>query len=399
MTVKCDFEYLGVEEKTGRHLYRCRFCDKSKTFSKNHDAKIITGECGPNLLQRSTNFVVAGAKHLATGAKTVSQEIIDQRFAICQACPGGFYDAERERCIHKRCGCGVTSKKGLLQKLSWADQACPERYWTRVVPEAPPVVKTAEFTEPVRRNFIMHIWPVSGHGAWQWNCDQILQRASLFNGKRVVAIVTSKETDSAEAVKEYLCDFTDEFIVLPNNPTLREVLTFVPMLEKVQSTEPNEVTFSCHAKCVRHRVGVDDPRTPIFRWTQVMYESCLDYWPVVREQLTTKAMTGDFKRYGEFKTTGNHRWHYSGTFYWFRNRDVFSRNWRNIDQQWFGTEAWPGLMFRGDETGCLFMDNADDVYQQHYWTEKIEPAWEEWQRINQDAHQQGVLPSAPSSEA
>ncbi len=247
-----------------------------------------------------------------------------------------------------------------------------------MAPTEPDPIEPVTFAQPVRRNVQMHIWPVKNAGAWQWNCDQLMQRADMFNGRRVVAIAKSREADPPEAVKEYLSDFTDEFIVLPNSKKLREVVTFVPMLERMESLDPNEVTFCCHSKCVRHRIGIDNPGSTIFRWTNLMFETCLDYWPLVEQQLRTFGMTGSFKRYGEFRTRGNHRWHYSGTFYWFRNNDVFRRNWRYIDRRFFGSESWPGHMFRPEETGCLFADNADDLYQHDYWHGTIEPMYEEW---------------------
>lgn len=243
-----------------------------------------------------------------------------------------------------------------------------------------PPIESVEFVEPVRRNFMMHIWPVAGFGAWQWNVEQVLKRAELFNGRRVVAIATSKETDSADAVKEMFRDFTDEFIVVPNNKSLREVITFVPLLERFESANPNEVTFCCHGKCVRHNIGVEESGSTIFRWTQAMYETCLDYMPLVMEQLRTKAMTGSFKRHGMFKTRGNYRWHYSGTFYWFRNADVYRRNWRYIDKKFFGSESWPGLMFKPDETDCLFLDQTQDLYNFDYWTSVVQPALDQWKQ-------------------
>jgi len=235
-------------------------------------------------------------------------------------------------------------------------------------------VEPVEFVEPVRRNFMMHIWPAEEGGAWRWNCDHVLSRAELFNGRRVVAIATGRHTDPPEAVQEYLGDFTDEFIVMPNDPKLREVVTFVPLLERMESTDPNEVTFCCHSKATKNKLSPSHVGTTIFDWTRTMYETCLDDWPTVRDALTAHAMAGSFKRYGQFTTRGNHRWHYSGTFYWFRNRDVFRRNWRFVDQRFFGTESWPGHMFRPDETACLFMDNVNDLYQKEYWDSVIAPA-------------------------
>jgi hypothetical protein len=79
------------------------------------------------------------------------------------------------------------------------------------------------------------------------------------------------------------------------------------------------------------------------------------------------SMAGAFRKFGQFTTPGNHRWHYSGTNYWFRHDDVFSRDWQKLDQHFFGTESWPGRMFKPEETACLFADNAGDAYKQHYW--------------------------------
>jgi hypothetical protein len=237
-----------------------------------------------------------------------------------------------------------------------------------------PNVETID-TSNLIRNFQMHIWP-SRNGAWQWNCDQVMERASLFNGRRIVSIATDKDSCSAGEVREYLKDFTTDFLEFSNDPSIREVVSFVPMLERQQSLDSNQVTFSCHSKIARHHVDEHTEDSTLYRWTSVMYETCLDHWDLVKEQLATKAMTGAFKRYGMFDTFNNHQWHYSGTFYWFRNRDVFNRDWRTVDQFFFGTESYPGLMFHPDDTGCLFADYSDDLYSLEYWNEEIQPQLE-----------------------
>lgn len=223
------------------------------------------------------------------------------------------------------------------------------------------------------RNFQMHIYPVR-NSLWKWNCDEVLRRASLFTGKRIVAIATDAKTDSAWEVKEYLKDFTDTFIEVTNDPKQREVLTFIPMLEMIESLEG--VTFCCHSKGVRDQQPADRNQA-IRLWTQAMYDTCLDYWPVVESILSQKAMAGSFRRFGQFRTPGNNRWHYSGTFYWFRNRDVFLGNWRHVDEGFYGTESWPGLMFTGEQTGCIFLDDAKDMYDIKYWN-TITPALNQW---------------------
>lgn len=235
-----------------------------------------------------------------------------------------------------------------------------------------------EFDGPVRRNLLMHIWPSKGWGAWQWNCDQILRRATLFNGRRIVAIATSADADPPEAVQEYLRDLDAEFIIVENDREYREVVTFLPLLGRVASEDRNDVTFYCHSKGCRHRATPDEPRTTVFRWTEAMYEVCLDDWPAVAEALQASAMAGAFRRHGMFALPGNHRWHYSGTFFWFRNQDVFTRGWNRVDQRRYGAEAWPGRMFKAEETSCLMLDHCQNMYSLPYFDNVVQRAWDAW---------------------
>jgi hypothetical protein len=217
----------------------------------------------------------------------------------------------------------------------------------------------------------MHVWPTEGCTAWRWNCDQVKKRASLFNGKRVIAIAQGGGTEDADIVKAYMQDFTDQFIVVQNNPKIREGASFPLLLEQVSNFSDNSFTFYCHAKGARHRGGFGNDGSTLHKWTSTMYEKCLDNWDIVKSALEQKAMTGCFKRYGNFKTPGNNRWHYSGSFYWFRNKDVFSRNWRKIDNMFFAVESWPGHMFTAAETHCLFVDHCEDLYNLEYWNSII----------------------------
>lgn len=226
-------------------------------------------------------------------------------------------------------------------------------------------------------NVLYHVMPWAGRGIWQWNLDQLLRRIVLFNGRRVMAISTGPNCDPPEAVMQHTKGHGFEFIVRENVPKLREVVTFLPLLEIVQSLNPNEVTFYAHAKGVTH-AGFWDDGNPIKPWTEAMYETCLDNWDAVKDALESHAICGSFKRYGKFTTPGNNRWHFSGTFYWFRNKDVFSRNWRRVDQKFFGTESWPGLMFKQNEAACLFHDNCSDLYKIEYQRSSVYPELEKW---------------------
>ena len=122
----------------------------------------------------------------------------------------------------------------------------------------------------------MHIWQVKHNGGWQWNCDRLLEHAALFNGRRIVSVVTDGSTDCVDDVRHYLRDFTDEILTFRNNSKLREVVSWVPMLERLERNQSDQdVTFSCHAKGVRHNVQTDSQSSSLFRWAAAMYETLL----------------------------------------------------------------------------------------------------------------------------
>jgi hypothetical protein len=310
----------------------------------------------PSILQYATNASQALARFVGDGLKTVSDEEQSERMAVCDTCPLN----QNGQCV----GCGCVIKYKTAARL----EKCPAGKWF------PSVRDKRALIDPVR-NLIMHILPVAWNNNWKWNMDEVLKRVDLFNGKKVLAIaietrdnVAGKnlKTVSADDVIDY-CNCIglkwDRIEAFPNNSFLREVATFPYLLESVESINPNEVTFSCHGKSTTHR---EDSIT--VKWAERQYKVCLDNWEYTQSALERYSIAGSFRRFGEFTTPGNNRWHYSGTFYWFRHDDVFSSSkWRNIDKQFFGTESWPGMMFKPEESACLFADNVGDMYNQPAW--------------------------------
>jgi hypothetical protein len=74
-------------------------------------------------LQKARNFAVATAKHIAAGMPTASDEVILERWSICQGCEFLKNDA----C--SKCGCPVARDRKFVSKLAWADQSCPVGKW------------------------------------------------------------------------------------------------------------------------------------------------------------------------------------------------------------------------------------------------------------------------------
>lgn len=227
-------------------------------------------------------------------------------------------------------------------------------------PSFTPIVNPAQFGSEPRRHLIYHIWPTQISNAWRWNVRQLRERIELFNGVRTIGVATDEKTDTLEQVQAAFAGVRiDNWVHVQNNPTMGEGATFVEMLRTLPT---DGVTFYGHAKGVKY-----DPRHEhsgiTRRWTDLMYHICLDNWTEVRRSLDQFPLTGPFKRYGDHDLPGNHRWHYSGTFFWFRNADIFAGPWEYLHPNFYGcVEAWPGFQMPGNRSGCLFGENAGFLY-------------------------------------
>lgn len=228
-----------------------------------------------------------------------------------------------------------------------------------------------------RRHLMYHLWPVKGQ-TWRWNVELLLQRIDLFNGRRLVAIVTDERTEDLATVQAAFAGHGVEFIVRPNAQG-GESITFPLMLAELAREHRDDVAFYAHAKGVKY-----EPASPpaVKRWAEVQMAVTLDHWPTIRAQLDQHAMTGLLRRPGRF---ANHHhvgdWHYSGTCFWFRHDAVFQRAWQDVPAFYGGVEAWPGMLFGQQETGCLMLDQLRELpYRERFWATRGNPAFVRWQR-------------------
>ncbi len=252
-----------------------------------------------------------------------------------------------------------------------------------------PSFQSVDLRKSSVRNLIYHILPVLDNDAWKRNIANLLKRVDLFNGRRVVAVAqgsvgkqhygrtTYSGLASLDQVKLEFKDQIDQFLVVDNSPTLCEVVSFPLLLEQVKSLNPNHVTFFGHSK------GVVRPKKSIVHhWTDTLYELNLDYPGLVLDQLSKFSMVGSFKKNVRAFENSRSTWHYSGTFFWFRNQDLFNRlNYHLVDQQWWGVESWPGCMFNRNESACLFHEGRQyNLYHAPYWRNVVDPALVQWKK-------------------
>ena len=229
-----------------------------------------------------------------------------------------------------------------------------------------------------KRNLLYHLWPSKHSENWKTAIEQLLRRIDLFNGVRSISVVTDEGTVSVEDVQaEFRGVRVDNWLTFPNNPKLREGVSFLPLMATLPRDD--SVTFLGHGKSVRHHVG-----SICVDWAETQYQLVLDDWESVRTALELFPIVGAFKRYGAFGAKCRFRWHYSGGVYWFRQADVFSRNgWQNQIAQWFGaTESWPGGVFPQSQAYCVGPDNVGDLYHQSAW-DAIKPELDSLFRVRE----------------
>lgn len=219
-------------------------------------------------------------------------------------------------------------------------------------------------------HLLYHVTPL---GNWEWNLAQLCRRAHVFDGQRVIAIAQGETADgkkllSHHDVKRHLPGDC-RIVLTENDPVLRETASLSSLLDKLAGSQQARegITFYGHTKGTSRQSEPLKMREAIKLWTEVMYARNLDYMAEVEADLEKHSCTGCFKRYGRFgHFPKNSLWHYSGTFFWFRNKDLFARDWRNVPQQRYGAEAYLSTLFTAEEAGCVFGDGITDLYNVNY---------------------------------
>jgi glycosyl transferase family 2 len=239
------------------------------------------------------------------------------------------------------------------------------------------------------RHLIYHLYPVGQ--VWRWNLEELRRRMSLFQGRRLVAVAVGPETASAEEVRAELHGLDVEVHEFANNPVLKEMATYPWLLEQLSRyTSSGDCHYYGHAKGVTSESWGAGVR----RWTSSMYEALLDHWPACSRALQDHVAVGIWQRLWEKAHGGKSHWHYSGSHRWVRNADLFSRDWRTMDQAWTGAETHPGIHFGQREAACLygaFSTQDIGLYMEEEWRRTAEGQRQAWLLAHAGDHQVPLL--------
>lgn len=215
----------------------------------------------------------------------------------------------------------------------------------------------------MKRNLIYHVTPMANY---RWNIYQLQKRLHLFDeGKIFIAVAQGPGLDPIKTVRRLFPPHVELFPI-DNHKTLRETVSFPSLLERASKLPKDEITFYAHTKGITHG---GDPAVTL--WTSALYFFNLDLIQQVEQMFQKKdlAMVGSLARHGIFDNFPKEsKWHYAGTFFWFKNGKIFSqRKWAEVPKMKYGTEAWPSLVskFKKD-AGVLFGPGVGDLYNYPY---------------------------------
>jgi hypothetical protein len=225
------------------------------------------------------------------------------------------------------------------------------------------------------RHLLYHVYPRRG-SRWRERVLRLRERIEHFNGRRVVAVASDGTTDPPAHVADALAGCGCEVVPVENDPNLREVATFLPLFERVSELrDPTHATLYAHAKAVTRPEGA-----ACHEWAAALEEVLLN-WPAVAEGLRRHPLAGAFKKVGRGWPESSSDWHFSGSWFWFRNAELFAKDWRRIDRFWSGIEPYPSLHFPKGHAACVFHAGTVDgvrLYDGGYWERAVRPELEKF---------------------
>jgi hypothetical protein len=240
----------------------------------------------------------------------------------------------------------------------------------------------------MNRNLLVHCYPRLS-GKWRRTLAHLTAgiRWAQFTGRKIVTVAYDQCCEDPDDVcSQWPAEC--EFIVKRNVPGLQEVASFLPMLEMVESRDPDECTTYVHCKGCTQPDGHGS-----HGWLDFMAQANLDYPELVECALSRANICGAFRSHGLWAFPGYHNWHYAGTWFTFRHSRIFGElDWRNVHQDFMGVEAWPGIVPLA-ESACLFYDGANTahLYSPDFQRDNIAPAMKWWHKSLQKC---GLVPAS-----
>lgn len=311
--------------------------------------------CAGTILDRAKRLAAAAIDFWRDGMAIATPEQQAYRLAVCESCPL----KQGNTCAD--CGCN------LPLKVKARAAECPNNRWFRYHDNYRPLINPT-------RNLLWHIYPkATADWNWKWHCEQIQSVANKFNGTISIAVATGPGLSPPEQVEDCLQGVPVSRWIVRANDATAETGTLPLLLETVKTDDPNSITFRGHCKGVTHKRDSIEQE-----WARLMWSACTDF-EAVEDALKSHLMAGPLKCHEPLVSKQRYKWFYAGSFYWFRNREIFQRDWATMEQTRWYVEAWPGVICSNEEAANLCHDFTDgSVLRPAYWRSTVDPAFEKW---------------------
>lgn len=246
-------------------------------------------------------------------------------------------------------------------------------------------VTATPFNRQEVKHLLYHFHPITvSRAAWMRHVEWLRDVRHDFNGRFIIGVTTKGGADDPwEYVSpDEIADLVGgevEIVTGENSRILGEGVTFLKMLEKIRTTDPNHVFFYGHTKGVM-RDAEQHGEQPHW-WAEVMFDVVFRRQHLAMSALERSAICGAFRMPGGYpigRPGVGPYWFFSGTMFAARCADVFTRNWNHLPQHYGCVEQWPRMLFRIAESECLFFDNVNNLYDRSYWESQVWPAYRAW---------------------
>jgi len=191
-------------------------------------------------------------------------------------------------------------------------------------------------------NLIYNLSLVSINPILYFNLSNLLRYIHKFNGKKIINVNYLDESFAKNFINESFKDIHDiEFYFTDNNQTngWYELTPFITkLLPSVYSLNENEFTFYGHTKGVTRYNH--ETEFICLLWAHTMYTKNLDNFEFISNILKDYACCGTFKLNRPYSALAFVPWHYSGAFFWFKNKTLFSRDWERFYPNIYGLEGY-----------------------------------------------------------
>jgi len=205
----------------------------------------------------------------------------------------------------------------------------------------------------IKYNLIYHLCLTNINPILYFNLSNLKKYLVKFNGKKVINVNFDEDQDFAEKfVTEYFKDFPDiKFFFTKNSETNNwyELYPFITkLMPSVCSIDENEYTFYGHTKSVTHYNSARESVISIL-WPHTMYTKNLDDFEYISNILENYECCGTFKLDRPYSALSFVPWHYSGAFFWFKNKSIFSKNWQTFYADVHGLEGYLATHLKSSE--------------------------------------------------